>query len=157
MGLLKKFGVLDPNKERQQIARYIDRNYCFGDSSPGQLPSRICGYWKLGENWHIDDHQLGGIEIVQVKNNKVISRGAMREFQHTHVKTVVDGEYGWLDPRPRGHIRIKEDNKTLHYKLSKRKDLKEFKLWFEVCSEREYGNQCRLRGFYPEYHLEIGV
>jgi len=80
----------------------------------------------------------------------------MKDFSYAFVKEVTDGNLGWKDPRPRGHIKIKEDNKTLYYKLMNRSELKEFKLWFEGISEREYGNKARLIGKYPEYQLHIG-
>ena len=80
----------------------------------------------------------------------------MPDFSYTHVKTVKDGELGWKDPRPRGQIRIREDNQTMYYRLNSRKDLRDFKLWFENISEVQYGNKARLIGQYPEYELELG-
>ena len=77
-------------------------------------------------------------------------------FSHTFIKAIKDGQVGWKDPRPRGHLKIREDNKTLFYKLLNKKDLKDFKLWFENISERQYGNKARLVGQYPEYELVVG-
>ncbi len=80
----------------------------------------------------------------------------MPDFSYTFVKKIKDGHLGWRDPRPRGHIQIREDNETLYYKLLNRKDLKDFKLWFENISETQYSNKARLVGQYPEYDLQIG-
>ena len=80
----------------------------------------------------------------------------MKDFSYAFVKEVIDGNLGWKDARPKGHIKIKEDNKTLYYKLISRSELKEFKLWFENISEIQYGNKARLIGKYPEYQLYIG-
>ena len=78
------------------------------------------------------------------------------DFSHTFVKKIKDGQSGWLDPRPVGLIRIKDDNQSLFYKLLHRKDLKDFKLWYETTSEQQSGNKARLIGQHPEYQLVIG-
>jgi len=60
--------------QKQIIIDYINQNYCFGDMEVelGKTAAEICEFWKEDGVWHIDDHQLAGIELVKVVNGKVV-------------------------------------------------------------------------------------
>jgi len=60
--------------QKQIIIDYINQNYCFGDMEAelGQTAAEICEFWEEDGLWHIDDHQLNGIEVVKVVEGKVV-------------------------------------------------------------------------------------
>ena len=60
--------------QKQIIIDYINQNYCFGDMEAelGKTVAEICEFWKEDGVWHIDDHQLNGIEVVKVVEGKVV-------------------------------------------------------------------------------------
>ena len=60
--------------QKQIIIDYINQNYCFGDMEAelGKTASEICEFWEEDGLWHIDDHQLNGIEVVKVVEGKVV-------------------------------------------------------------------------------------
>jgi hypothetical protein len=60
--------------QKQIIIDYINQNYCFGDmeAESGQTAAEICEFWEEDGLWHIDDHQLNGIEVVKVVEGKVV-------------------------------------------------------------------------------------
>jgi len=60
--------------QKQIIIDYINANYCFGDMEAelGQTAAEICEFWEEDGLWHIDDHQLNGIEVVKVVKGKVV-------------------------------------------------------------------------------------
>ena len=62
-------------KEKQIVTEYINKHYCFGDRvyREGLTAAEICEFWKEDGVWHIDDHQLAGIELVKVVDGKVVS------------------------------------------------------------------------------------
>jgi len=60
--------------QKQIIIDYINQNYCFGDMEAelGKTAAEICEFWEEDGLWHIDDHQLDGIEVVKVVKGKVV-------------------------------------------------------------------------------------
>jgi len=60
--------------QKQIIINYINANYCFGDMEAelGQTAAEICEFWQHNGWWYIDDHQLDGIEVVKVVEDKVV-------------------------------------------------------------------------------------
>lgn len=61
--------------QKQIIIDYINQNYCFGDleAELGKTAAEICEFWKKDGVWHIDDHQLSGVQVVKVIDGKVVS------------------------------------------------------------------------------------
>ena len=59
--------------QKQIIIDYINQNYCFGDMEAEleKTAAEICEFWEEDGLWHIDDHQLNGIEVVKVVEGKV--------------------------------------------------------------------------------------
>ena len=60
--------------QKQIIIDYINANFCFGDreAEEGKTAAEICEFWEEDGLWHIDDHQLNGIEVVKVVEGKVV-------------------------------------------------------------------------------------
>lgn len=60
--------------QKQIIIEYINQNYCFGDMEAElrQTAAEICEFWQQNGWWYIDDHQLDGIEVVKVVEEKVV-------------------------------------------------------------------------------------
>ena len=60
--------------EKQIVTEYINANYCFGDreAEEGKTAAEICEFWEEDGLWHIDDHQMDGIEVVKVVEGKVV-------------------------------------------------------------------------------------
>tara|TARA_Y100001973_G_scaffold102280_1_gene167002 strand:+ start:792 stop:1013 length:222 start_codon:yes stop_codon:yes gene_type:complete len=61
--------------QKQIVTEYINKHYCFGDREyhEGTTAAEICNFWEQDGVWHIDDHQLAGIERVKVIDGKVVS------------------------------------------------------------------------------------
>ena len=61
--------------QKQIVIDYINASYCFGDleAESGQTAAEICDFWEEGGVWHIDDHQLDGIELVRIVNGNIVS------------------------------------------------------------------------------------
>lgn len=64
--------------ELKIVTDYINQKYCFGDREAdlGQTAADICEFWQEDGVWHIDDHQLDGIEIIKIVEGRVVQMEA---------------------------------------------------------------------------------
>lgn len=78
----------------------------------------------------------------------------MPNFSYTHTYTARQGESRYIEPLPRGHAEIYEDNARHVYDLRGVRQPRLFRAWAKEIFVNGGDGTYRLIGSYPRYHVE---